>query len=158
LKSKAIICDLDGTLANINHRLHHSKGGDWDEFHEAGKDDPINEWCKELVSLFHDAGYYVLIVSARPSEQREPTIKWIEEHLGWKPGDNYSLFLKDEGDGRKDFEVKKTIWERDLKDNYNVLFAVDDRNRIADLWRSLGLKCLLCDDWDDPCKKKDKEE
>lgn len=26
---RAIICDIDGTIANLNHRLHHLERKDW---------------------------------------------------------------------------------------------------------------------------------
>ena len=36
-----IICDIDGTLADLHHRLHHIKNGNknWDAFFAEVKDD-----------------------------------------------------------------------------------------------------------------------
>ena len=32
--------------------------------------------------------------------------------------------------------------------NYNVKFVLDDRNRVVEMWRSLGLTCLQVADGD----------
>lgn len=48
-------------------------------------------------------------------------------------------------DYRKDFEVKKEIFENKIRDFFQVLFVVDDRQQVVDMWRNLGLVCLQCD-------------
>ncbi|NBU34805.1 hypothetical protein EBS40_09370 [bacterium] len=45
-------------------------------------------------------------------------------------------------DDRDDRIVKKEIFDAWIKDRYNVKFVLDDRNRVVEMWRSLGLKVL----------------
>ena len=63
---KIIICDLDGTIANLQHRLHYIKNADgtkkkykdadWDSFHKACVDDePYTDVIQILWNLY-DAG------------------------------------------------------------------------------------------------------
>jgi hypothetical protein len=50
--------------------------------------------------------------------------------------------MRKSGDYRKDYEVKKEIYETYIKDKFNVLCVLDDRQSVVDMWRSLGLTCL----------------
>jgi len=47
--------------------------------------------------------------------------------------------MRPAGDIRKDVLIKQEIYEREIKDKYNVLFVLDDRQSVVDGWRSLGL-------------------
>jgi len=38
--------------------------------------------------------------------------------------------------------LPKEIYEENIKGRYEVLFVLDDRNRVVDFWRSIGLICL----------------
>lgn len=50
--------------------------------------------------------------------------------------------MRPEGDERKDSIVKQEIYEKYIKDRYNVRFVLDDRNQVVDMWREVGLKVL----------------
>ena len=43
---------------------------------------------------------------------------------------------------RKDSVVKQEMFMAHIAMKYNVLYVLDDRNQVVQLWRSLGLKCL----------------
>ncbi len=47
---------------------------------------------------------------------------------------------------RKDTIVKEEIFWRDIADNYNVQFVIDDRPSVARMWRELGLKVFQVGD------------
>ena len=53
-----------------------------------------------------------------------------------------ALFMRAPGDMRKDTIVKEEIFWRDIADNFNVQFVVDDRPSVCRMWRELGLKVL----------------
>lgn len=42
--------------------------------------------------------------------------------------------------------MKKAWYHELIEPFFDVLFAVDDRKRVADMWRSVGLTCLHCDE------------
>ncbi len=143
-----VVVDLDGTLANIDHRLHLIKREkpDWDGFFKACVDDTPNEWCVELINKMADSdNLWVRIVSARSRVVEKETQQWLLKHLS--PGADWNLeMLRAEGDYTPDDELKiKWLNESGLKDR--ILFVVDDRQRVVDMWRKEGLVCLQCYAW-----------
>jgi len=139
---RAIIVDIDGTLADCEHRLHFIKEQnpkDWKSFHAGVKDDKINYWCLALISGMTDM-CKIIFVSGRVYESREDTCKWL--FLNKIPYD--LLFMREKGDYRNDDILKEEIYEKYIKDKYEILFVIDDRKRIVDMWRRKGLVCLQC--------------
>lgn len=139
---KTIICDLDGTLFNIDHRLHFLEKKDWDGFFAAVKDDTVNNWCLELLNALKAAGHEIAFVSGRNSTARAETNRQLVD-LGFFP--NTILLMRHELDRRPDFELKREFLERELKDK-DILFAIDDRKQVVDMYRSKGLTVLQCDE------------
>lgn len=132
-----VIFDLDGTLAHITDRSPYD-----------GKSCASDVPNKSIIALFdlcfsEWADYSHLsriILSGRNEESRSETEKWLSDH-----GVDYDgLFMRAEGDTRKDAIVKKELFEKHIKDKYNVLFIVDDRDQVVALWRSMGITCLQC--------------
>lgn len=145
MKRKAIIVDLDGTLCNTDHRQHfmEQKPKDWNGFYEAMGEDKPNEWCFELIFAMREAGVHVIFVTGRPTTYREKTLEWLEEVVVID-GIEDILWMRPEGDFRKDCEVKKEIFYNCIDKYYDILFVVDDRQQVVDMWRNLGLTCLQC--------------
>lgn len=127
---RAIIVDIDGTLALKGHRSPF----DWMRVGE----DSVNEPIKWLVRSFKP-NVAIIIFSGRDSICRDITEKWLGENgIPWN-----ALYMRPEGDMRKDSIVKKELYDQYVKDNYEVIFVLDDRNQVVDMWRNeLGLTCL----------------
>ena len=149
-KKKAIICDLDGTLADASRRLHYLKlrKKDWKNFFLEAKDDSVNEWCNDLMLAMHKQDYKILFVTGRPEDQAAATIEWMTRHTHFTPELNLDLFMRPRGDRREDTIVKEEIYKAHIEPIYKVAFAIDDRPRIIKLWRKLGIAALLCDEWE----------
>jgi 2-hydroxy-3-keto-5-methylthiopentenyl-1-phosphate phosphatase len=87
-KKEAIIVDIDGTLANCDHRRHFVDGThgkqDWKSFYDGMETDTVNKWCKFIIdSCVDDFAYmekYVLLVSGRPEKYRKITLNWLEKN------------------------------------------------------------------------------
>lgn len=145
---RAIIIDLDGTLCNCEHRRKLKSTGKIDFGHfldpENIAKDPVNDWCRELIKGMFSIGYTIIFVSGREDTLRNATINWLGENrlLIYPP----QIFMREEGDYRKDFEVKKEIYEDHIKFKYEILFIVDDRKQVVDMWRGEGLTVLHCAD------------
>ena len=144
-KKKAIIVDLDGTLANVEHRRHFLKETppDWRSFNESMVTDTVNEWCHTLMKRMQGGTYggrSILLVSGRGEEYRPHTEDWLEELII----DYDKLLMRPAGDFRADEIIKREIYEEKIKDFYDVLFVIDDRSKVVKMWRSLGLVCLQC--------------
>ena len=141
---KTIICDIDGTLMNIDHRRHfvEKPNNDWESFNSAMDGDTPNKWCAEIISgLCISDGFSVVFVTGREQKYREITKEQIIKAVHFY---RFDLFLRPTGDYRPDTEIKKEIYECAIKNYYDVLFAIDDRACVVKMWRSLGLTCLQC--------------
>jgi hypothetical protein len=134
---KAIIVDIDGTLAKMNGRGPF----DWDRVGE----DKVNEPVKAVVDAMN-YGYqedlHIIIFSGRDSVCRPETHTWLV--LNKIPFDD--LFMRPEGNNEKDAIIKRRLFEAHVAGKYDVLFVLDDRNQVVDMWRKeLGLTCLQVD-------------
>ncbi len=141
-KSASIIVDLDGTLCDIEHRVHHVrvKPKNWKAFNEGMDQDKSYFWCIELIAAMRDRGYQIIFVTGRDDNFRGPTESWLARHnIAY---DN--LYMRAAGDFREDSDVKEEIYLTHIKNQSDVLFVVDDRQSVVDRWRKLDLTCLQC--------------
>lgn len=143
---KAIIIDLDGTLADCEHRVHHlhKTPKDWKSFYSGLINDELNSWCHDLMKAMKNTGFELLIVTGREETYRQESISWLEKY-----NIEYdALYMRGKKDYREDSEIKKEIYLDKIKDKYDVSFVLDDRLSVVKMWRELGLTCLQCD-WGD---------
>lgn len=148
MNKSCILFDVDGTLANLSHRLPFIKNGsrDWHSFFATvGEDSPIAEVIDVLDALWHRGQDTVFLVSGRSDVCRKETIEWLEKYD--IPYDG--LFMRAEGDYRPDTVVKQEMLQEIRGMGYDPWLAVEDRQRLARMWRSEGLLCLQCDDWEE---------
>lgn len=133
-KRMAVIVDIDGTLA----KKHDGRGNfDWNL---VGDDIPHKDII-ELVNLYAyspNEAYVILVVSGRMDSCRVQTEQWLNKHgVAWD-----KLYMRKEGDFRKDAVVKLEIFENDIQPNYDVRIVIDDRDQVVEMWRSMGLRVL----------------
>ncbi len=141
---KAVIFDIDGTLANIQHRRMYvaSKPKNWRAFNLAMVNDTVYPDILELYNLFKEAGYTMIIVSGRSEESRKVTEEWLAKYEIVYT----KLYMRPLKDNRSDAIVKQEILQQILENGYVPLMAIDDRNRVVNMWRSNGIRCLqVCD-------------
>lgn len=144
-KRKAVVFDLDGTLANIDHRLHHvkDKPKNYQAFYASIKEDKPIPWTIELLTLFAKT-YSIIILTGRSNISMNDTIEWFKLHVGFVP----TLIMREDKDHRADTETKLELYKKHIEPLYDVLFVVEDRDRMVKMWRSIGLNCLQCDGGD----------
>lgn len=128
---KAIIVDIDGTLAKMNGR------GPF-EWMRVGED-LVNEPIRHIVNLYQASGHTIIIFSGRDSVCRKVTEDWLSDNLiGYN-----SLFMRPEGNNEKDSIIKRRLFDENILGKYDIQFVLDDRNQVVDMWRKdLGLTCL----------------
>ena len=145
----SIIVDIDGTLSNPNHRRHLVEGENknWEKFFEKVGEDGLNIWASQICNKFYNT-HKVILVTGRPRVSksginvREKTLNWLQENeVAYD-----ELYMRAEGDFRKDTVVKQEILDNCLPDPRSITMAVDDRKDIAEMWRSNGITCLQCKD------------
>lgn len=135
-KQKAILVDLDGTLAHMSNRspFDYSKV----------KDDTCDVFVKDVVLKYYQDGYDILVASGREDSCLDDTRDWLlKNEIPAR-----KLFMRKTSDHRKDYIVKQEIYENEIKPNWSVFFCLDDRNQVIDMYRSLGLKVLQCENGD----------
>lgn len=152
-----IIFDLDGTLANIEHRLHYinppkymhgdadEPKKDWKSFFRACVDDqPIHAICSLLSIILHynsvsgDDAYEVWIVTGRSDMVRGETEEWLEKQgILWD-----KMLMRKNGDNREDSVLKEEWLKTGVIPKDRVLCVFDDRSQVVGMWRRNGLQCL----------------
>lgn len=139
---KAIICDIDGTLADLEHRLVHvhKTPKDWHAFHSSLMEDTPHPWCVDLINLYRENGHRIILMTGRGEEYRDLSLEWFKKYQI-----HYDeLLMRSAGDQRHDWEIKKELFEKNVKDRFQVSFVVEDRKSVVDMWRDIGLVCLQC--------------
>ncbi len=131
---KAIICDIDGTLAD--------KGTRFPFDYEKVDQDTVKHAVAEAVRLFHKEGYKIIIFSGREDISKEKTEVWLKtNNIPYEV-----LYMRKAKDFRKDAVVKKELYETYVMGKYEVLFVLDDRDQVVEMWRKdLGLPCFQVD-------------
>lgn len=134
-----VVFDLDGTLADCEHRLHHIKKpnlgpADWDIFFAAcGEDSPI-EHAINVAHALHKVGFHVEIWSARSDQVRSETEEWLDRHcLQLLP-----LRMRRAGDHRND-DILKAEW---IAEHGKPDLVFEDRARVVKMWRDMGVPCF----------------
>lgn len=128
-----VICDLDGTLALMNGRGPYDTSG--------YENDILN---MPVAHVLRSVKATPVFVSGRSDAFREQTQNWLDS----KGFGGYSLFMRKAGDNRNDAIVKSEIYESEIKGKYNVLFCLDDRDRVVKFWRGVGLTVFQVADGD----------
>ena len=127
---KAIIVDIDGTVSHKTDR-------DIYDYKEAINDNPDKIILEVVRSLWHQ-GYRILFVTGRSDDCITVTRTWLATYCPYY----FGLYMRQTGDFRKDAIVKQEIYENHIKNEYDVLCVFDDRQKVVDMWREIGLKCL----------------
>ena len=156
---KTIIFDLDGTLADIDVRRNKSlkPNGkiDWDIF---AAPDSITNWDKpnvpviKMAQLFKADGFKIVIFSGRNDRSFASTKKWLADNdvpfdlLVMRPDKfqdkSWPIALGNPATGDMRF-MPDDILKKKMLDTFvdinDVFLIVDDRKKVVDMWRDLGL-------------------
>lgn len=166
VKEKAIICDLDGTLCNIDHRLFtvrppkeweeevaqaklekrkniHGWKADWASFFYNIPGDTINQWCADIVEKFSTT-VQIVYCSGRPDDHKRTTLSWLENNLLFFG----HLYMRPRGDHRDDSIIKEILLDFEILTRFDPYFAIDDRARVVAMWRKRGIVTLACHEGD----------
>jgi len=138
-KSQLIIFDLDGTIANIDHRRHLVTNGahDWDAFYLACFDDTPNDPVIDLLNIL-SPHHEIYIASGRSDVVATETLEWLRKYEV-----NFDmLWLREHKDSTPDQELKKIWLDEWRKDGKDIKMAFDDRSKVVKMWRDNGIPCF----------------
>jgi len=145
-KQQAVIVDLDGTLCDHRHRLHHicNKEGfrlahpNWSAYNEALINDSVNEQVRVIAGLLKDAGRGIILLTGRMNEYWGITLDWLilyEIRFDM-------LIMREDDDFRQDYLFKKDVYEQTIQDIYNVELVLEDKESCVNMWKDAGLFVL----------------
>lgn len=137
----AIICDLDGTIALVHHRLHYIEHApkDYDAFHAACVNDEPNLPVIRLLQDLKARKWRVIILTGRSDSVIEETQDWLEKNrvpydiLVMKPDKDHSPAVK---------------WKRHMLHTgqiphpAEISFVLEDDPEVVAMWRDEGVACF----------------
>src|SRR5690606_5780012 len=141
---RVILVDIDGTVAKMNGRSPYDM--------TRGSEDSPN--CPLIYTVTALRTYSIApgFASARHEPCPHGTAGWLTgpheprraEPGGWRREETetpqITLFMRADGDGRKDSIVKRELFDKHIRHVYDVEFVLDDRQQVVDMWRNdLGL-------------------
>ncbi len=132
--------DLDGTLADLTHRLPliQNKPKDWPEFFRRCVDDKPIHHVVQLARCLQQT-IPCIYVSGRSSAVHDQTLTWLEaQGLDVAEG---KLYMRAEGDYRADDIIKLELLAQIREDGWKPLMVFDDRDRVVKMWRANGIPC-----------------
>lgn len=146
-----IIFDIDGTLADTEHRMHYirpteGKKKSWYKFFEASAIDRPFSHVTLLAKMLYDAGYEIIMLTARPESERPRTETWLAANdLKYK-----NLIMRPNGEHKADDLVKEDAYLHHFAHRKEELLMVfEDRLHVAKMWRKHGVPVMLCGcEWD----------
>ena len=142
MNKNTVIFDLDGTLADITVRkeLATKSNGklDWDVFFDPSniKLDVPNKPVVKMAQMLAEDGFTIIIFSGRTDKTKYSTRSWLTHNrIPFQ-----KLVMRD---SKTKHYTPDDILKKDMLDKYadinDVFLVVDDRNKVVDMWRSLGL-------------------
>ena len=160
-----IICDIDGTLMNVEARrklaVSQKRDSDkvmnWDVFLDPQNmfmlDTPQPDVVMVIKALYSDYNN-IIFTSARNERHRDVTMIQIADCLNldtldpstklskFECGHRPILFLRADDDFRPDDIVKKELLGDIKQRGFNPTLAFDDRDQVVKMWRGLGIECF----------------
>lgn len=141
---KTIVVDIDGTIANIEHRLKfvENKPKDWAKFYSEEQmllDKPI----ENNIAIVADLGisFHIVFCTGRPERLREITENFLNFYLEKEyhsENFDFKLLMRKDGDKRADDIIKPELLENAGLRPDNVLVILEDRVRNVVNFRKLG--------------------
>ena len=134
------VFDLDGTLADGAHRLHHIQKSpkDWDSFFKDCVDDKPIEPMRALYNELARRNHLVAIWTGRSVAVYNETCEWLSKHrffvstsIRMRPEGVFTLRHRTQGD------MAQGIQRRDRTRTIDLVF--EDRKRVIDMWRRNGV-------------------
>jgi len=125
---KVAVFDVDGVLADVEHRRRHISGGrrDWAAFFAAAGDDPA---LAPGIAMAHRAqgdGHLVVYLSGRPERLRATTLEWLRQ-MGLPSGE---LVLRPDGDHSPAVRLKLARL-REIAAGFPIALLVDDDEQVV---------------------------
>lgn len=136
-----VVFDLDGTLADNAHRLHHirERPKNYDAFYAACPDDRPCELVIKILKAHIFMGHRVEIWTGRSDWVRAETVAWLEQH-GVAP--ELLARMRPAVDHQPDVLLKRAWLQDARRTGSGPDLAYDDRDGVVAMWREAGVVCF----------------
>lgn len=135
---RCYVVDIDGTVADLSHRLHHIQKtpADWNGFYAACSSDSPIVHMHEVVRALR-CQHSVVYITGRSESSRYDTAMWLGEHtiVGSR------LYMRPNGDHRPDDVVKLELYRQAEADGWKPIMVFEDRDAVVKMWRENGIPC-----------------
>ena len=144
---KIIVFDIDGTLANCEHRRKYvrtdpitgKKSRRWDLFNKEIPNDTVYSDIRWLFQLLaENVECTMLIATGRNEDDRIATSKWLTDHEIYYD----QLYMRKSGDYRDDAIVKTEILYQIDREYGTPYLWLDDRTKVVNAIRNEGIRVL----------------
>lgn len=150
-RSKIVICDIDGTLANIEHRRGYVRyqPTNWFAFNQEMVNDKVNHQVLDVYNSLKSQGFYMVIFTGRGNDYRDHTEAWLANNQIYYD-ELWMRHIKSQGegpfeDGVSDVSVKQRMLNQ-LKNKHldkEVYMAIDDRPKVVKgVWNKNNIFCF----------------
>lgn len=137
MTNRPVVVDIDGTLANTQHRKHfvESRPKNWAAWNAGMSADTCHEDIRQLVTEL-SLRREVIICTGREDTYRDVTEKWLTDNQ--IPFDK--VFMRRAKDNRKDSIVKVELLDQIRQWHGEPWVWFDDRNQVVDAIRAQGVR------------------
>lgn len=148
-----IVFDIDGTLADCDHRRKfvvkdhpdNPRPGkkDFKAFYAAMGEDPCIRHMLMLHNMFYMHGWQIVYCTGRPDTYADITLNWLREH-GFLGVDDAIMLMRPEDQlFIPDYEVKQQMFDQLTGEmGFRIHMVFDDRQQVVDMWRRNGVPCM----------------
>lgn len=142
------IFDIDGTVTLTNHRNHILDSDDkdkWDKFYAASSGDAPHTPVISLMEALYNQGHDIWFFTGRSDMVRKQTIDWFAEHtcMPREIMETAALTMRAHHDHTEDYLLKQQWYDNMLDvDKARLVCVFEDRKRVVDMWRSIGVPVM----------------
>lgn len=156
-----VVCDIDGTISDHSHRIHHviHKPKDYEAYYSKMSDDPpIADAQRMLPALVRHEGDWLMFLTGRPERFRQQTRDWINKHFDVPPpmGTNsmtfvrgFSSLLMRPDEDHRPARVYKEGWARAIRSVcHGLIVFIDDDLRNSEMLTGYGVVMKAPECWE----------
>lgn len=139
-KKDCIIVDLEGTLSNCSHRIHHRHNKNYNMWNKLFPQDSVNEQMVRIIKNHIMVNREIILCTAKSACEAKVVMEWMHKYNLLHLFD--SFYYRDKDDNRLSVDVKKDILDKILN-KWNVITAYDDRSDICQMYLNNGILAIL---------------
>jgi len=131
---KCVIFDIDGTLANCEHRTHFILKKDWNSFYNSCSDDTVIEQVCFLIDKFKN-DFKIILLTGRPESNLNLTIEWLNKNNIYFD----EIIMRKNKDFRKSPLFKQENIINLINEGYEIFCAFEDRFDCVEMYKNMGV-------------------